>query len=207
MKIAVAGVGYVGLSLAVLLAQHHEVWAVSTTPAKVEKINAGKSPIADREIEAALASGGLQLTATVDKEAAYRDAEFVVIATPTNYDPQLNYFDTSAVEDVIHTVMRVNPEAVMVIKSTVPVGYTERISRELGCERLLFSPEFLREGSALYDNYYPSRIIVGVGGSMKGNSAMSPRRRSSMVRMTPARDERSISGGVYSSRERKSSSE
>ena len=161
MKIAVAGVGYVGLSLAVLLAQHHEVWAVSTTPAKVEKINAGKSPIADREIEAALASGELHLTATVDKEAAYRDAEFVVIATPTNYDPQLNYFDTSAVEDVIHTVMRVNPEAVMVIKSTVPVGYTERISRELGCERLLFSPEFLREGSALYDNYYPSRIIVG----------------------------------------------
>ena len=161
MKIAVAGVGYVGLSLAVLLAQHHEVWAVSTTPAKVEKINAGKSPIADREIEAALASGELHLTATVDKEAAYRDAEFVVIATPTNYDPQLNYFDTSAVEDVIRTVMRVNPEAVMVIKSTVPVGYTERISRELGCERLLFSPEFLREGSALYDNYYPSRIIVG----------------------------------------------
>ncbi|MBQ3880371.1 MAG: nucleotide sugar dehydrogenase [Oscillospiraceae bacterium] len=161
MKIAVAGVGYVGLSLAVLLAQHHEVWAVSTTPAKVEKINAGKSPIADREIEAALASGELHLTATVDKEAAYRDAEFVVIATPTNYDPQLNYFDTSAVEDVIHTVMRVNPEAVMVIKSTVPVGYTERISRELGCESLLFSPEFLREGSALYDNYYPSRIIVG----------------------------------------------
>ncbi len=161
MKIAVAGVGYVGLSLAVLLAQHHEVWAVSTTPAKVERINGGKSPIADKEIEAALAAGGLQLTATVDKEAAYRGAEFVVIATPTNYDPQLNYFDTSAVEDVIHTVMRVNPEAVMVIKSTVPVGYCERTSRELGCERLLFSPEFLREGSALYDNYYPSRIIVG----------------------------------------------
>ena len=169
MKIAVAGVGYVGLSLAVLLAQHHEVWAVSTTPAKVDMINASKSPIADREIEEALAAGGLRLTATVDKEAAYRDAAFVIIATPTNYDPQLNYFDTSAVEDVIRTVMRVDPQAVMVIKSTVPVGYTERISRELGCDRLLFSPEFLREGSALYDNYYPSRIIVG---TPHGNSGL-----------------------------------
>ncbi len=161
MKIAVAGVGYVGLSLAVLLSQHHEVMAVSTTPAKVEKINSGKSPIADREIEAFLAAGGLNLTATLDREAAYRDAEFVVIATPTNYDPNLNYFDTSAVEDVIETVLRVNPDAVMVIKSTIPVGYTERVWKKYGIRNVLFSPEFLREGQALYDNLYPSRIIVG----------------------------------------------
>ncbi len=161
MKIAVAGVGYVGLSLAVLLSQHHEVMAVSTTPAKVEKINSGKSPIADREIEAFLAAGGLNLTATLDREAAYRDAEFVVIATPTNYDTNLNYFDTSAVEDVIETVLRVNPDAVMVIKSTIPVGYTERVWKKYGIRNVLFSPEFLREGQALYDNLYPSRIIVG----------------------------------------------
>ena len=161
MKIAVAGVGYVGLSLAVLLSQHHEVKAVSTTPAKVDKINSGVSPIADREIEAFLEKGGLRLTATLDKEAAYRDAEFVIIATPTNYDPNLNYFDTSAVEDVIETVLRVDPDAVMVIKSTIPVGYTERIWKKYGTQNILFSPEFLREGRALYDNLYPSRIIVG----------------------------------------------
>ena len=161
MKIAVAGVGYVGLSLAVLLSQHHEVMAVSTTPAKVEKINSGVSPIRDREIEAFLAKGGLQLTATLDREAAYRGAEFVIVATPTNYDPNLNYFDTSAVEDVIETVLRVNPDAVMVIKSTIPVGYTERIWKKYGTRNILFSPEFLREGRALYDNLYPSRIIVG----------------------------------------------
>ena len=161
MKIAVAGVGYVGLSLAVLLSQHHEVMAVSTTPAKVEKINSGVSPIRDREIEAFLAKGGLQLTATLDREAAYRDAEFVIVATPTNYDPNLNYFDTSAVEDVIETVLRVNPDAVMVIKSTIPVGYTEKIWKKYGTRNILFSPEFLREGRALYDNLYPSRIIVG----------------------------------------------
>ena len=161
MKIAVAGVGYVGLSLAVLLSQHHEVMAVSTTPAKVEKINSGVSPIRDREIEAFLEKGGLQLTATLDREAAYRDAEFVIVATPTNYDPDLNYFDTSAVEDVIETVLRVNPDAVMVIKSTIPVGYTEKIWKKYGTRNILFSPEFLREGRALYDNLYPSRIIVG----------------------------------------------
>ncbi|MDO4989432.1 MAG: nucleotide sugar dehydrogenase [Eubacteriales bacterium] len=161
MKIAVAGVGYVGLSLAVLLSQHHEVKAVSTTPAKVDKINSGVSPIADREIEAFLEKGGLRLTATLDKEAAYRDAEFVIVATPTNYDPNLNYFDTTAVEDVIETVLRVNPDAVMVIKSTIPVGYTERIWKKYGTQNILFSPEFLREGRALYDNLYPSRIIVG----------------------------------------------
>ena len=161
MKIAVAGVGYVGLSLAVLLSQRHEVMAVSTTPAKVEKINSGVSPIKDKEIEDFLAHKKLNLTATVDKEAAYRDAEFVVIATPTNYDPNLNTFDTSAVEDVIETVLRVNPTAYMVIKSTVPVGYTVRVQKQYACGRILFSPEFLREGRALYDNLYPSRIIVG----------------------------------------------
>lgn len=160
MKIAVAGVGYVGLSLAVLLSQHNEVCAVSTTPAKVEMINSGKSPIKDKEIEEYL-SHKLNLTATTDKEGAYRDAEFVVIATPTNYDPDKNYFDTSCVEDVIRIVMDVNPNAIMVIKSTVPVGYTEKVRREFGSENIIFSPEFLREGRALYDNLYPSRIIVG----------------------------------------------
>ncbi len=161
MKIAVAGVGYVGLSLAVLLSHHDEVYAVSTTPAKVELINSGKSPIKDKEIEEYLASRKLNLTATTDKEGAYRDAEFVVIATPTNYDPDKNYFDTSCVEDVIRIVMDVNPNAIMVIKSTVPVGYTEKVRREFGSENIIFSPEFLREGRALYDNLYPSRIIVG----------------------------------------------
>ena len=161
MKITVAGVGYVGLSLAVLLSQHNDVCAVSTTPAKVELINSKKSPIKDKEIEEYLASRKLNLTATTDKEGAYRDAEFVVIATPTNYDPDKNYFDTSCVEDVIRIVMDVNPNAIMVIKSTVPVGYTEKIRREFGSENIIFSPEFLREGRALYDNLYPSRIIVG----------------------------------------------
>ena len=161
MKIAVAGVGYVGLSLAVLLSQRHEVMAVSTTPAKVERINRGISPIKDKEIEDFLAHRKLNLTATCDKEAAYRDAEFVIIATPTNYDPHLNFFDTSAVEDVIETVLRVNPAAYMVIKSTVPVGYTMRVQEKYASGKIFFSPEFLREGRALYDNLYPSRIIVG----------------------------------------------
>ena len=161
MKIAVAGVGYVGLSLAVLFSQHHEVYAVSTTQAKVDMINNGKSPIVDKEIQHFLAERKLNLTATTDKELAYKDAKFVVIATPTNYDPDKNYFDTSAVEDVIRTVLKVNPEAIMVIKSTVPVGYTERVRQEFNSENIIFSPEFLREGSALYDNLYPSRIIVG----------------------------------------------
>lgn len=161
MKIAVAGVGYVGLSLAVLFSQHNEVYAVSTTKAKVDMINSGKSPIADREIERFLAERELNLTATTDKKLAYKDAAFVVIATPTNYDPDKNYFDTSAVEDVIETVMKVNPDAIMVIKSTVPVGYTERVRAEFNSDNIIFSPEFLREGNALYDNLYPSRIIVG----------------------------------------------
>ena len=161
MKIAVAGVGYVGLSLAVLFAQHNEVYAVSTTKAKVDMINSGKSPIVDKEIESFLANKELNLTATTDKELAYKGADFVVVATPTNYDPDKNYFDTSAVEDVIETVLKVNPEAILVIKSTVPVGYTERVRVQYNSENIIFSPEFLREGSALYDNLYPSRIIVG----------------------------------------------
>lgn len=161
MKIAVAGVGYVGLSLAVLLAQHNEVYAVSTTPAKVDLINSGKSPIQDNEISEYLATKKLNLTATTDKELAYGRSELIVIATPTNYDETMNYFDTSAVEDVIETVLRVNPTAMMVIKSTVPVGYTDSVRAKYGIENIIFSPEFLRESKALYDNLHPSRIVVG----------------------------------------------
>ena len=161
LKIAVAGTGYVGMSIATLLSRHHEVVAVDVLPEKVELINRRRSPIADREIEALLASEPLRLRATLDAEAAYRDADFVVIAAPTNYDPVKNYFDTSHVEEVITTVRRINPAAIMVIKSTVPVGFTEQARRRLGTDNLLFSPEFLRESRALYDNLYPSRIIVG----------------------------------------------
>ena len=161
MKIAVAGMGYVGLSLAVLLAQHCDVVAVDVLPEKVEKINAGRSPIQDREIEELLASGKLRLRATLDARAAYRAADSVVIAAPTNYDPQRNYFDTSAVENVIGLAMEANPEALLVIKSTVPVGFSQHIRAQMGVRNLLFSPEFLRESRALYDNLYPSRIIVG----------------------------------------------
>lgn len=162
VTIAVAGTGYVGLSLAVLMSQHHKVYAVDIVPEKVEKLNARISPIQDVEIEEYLESHTLDLTATLDGEKAYGEADFVIIAAPTNYDSRKNFFDTSAVEQVIETVMRVNPDAVMVIKSTVPVGYTESVRRRFHTSNILFSPEFLRESRALYDNLYPSRIIVGV---------------------------------------------
>ena len=161
LKIAVAGTGYVGLSIATLLSQHHPVTAVDIVPEKVEMLNQLRSPIQDDEIEDFLANRPLQLTATLDGAAAYREADFVVIAAPTNYDSRKNYFDTSAVESVIELVMSVNPDAIMVIKSTIPVGYTQSVREKLGSRNLLFSPEFLRESKALYDNLYPSRIIVG----------------------------------------------
>lgn len=161
MQIAVAGVGYVGLSLAVLLAQEHTVTAVTTTPEKAERLNRGISPIRDPEIEQRLADGGLHLTVTTDKAAAYRGADYVLIAAPTDYDPDTNSFDTRAVEDVIRSVLAVNPQAVMVIKSTVPIGYTQAAQARFGTENLLFSPEFLREGRALYDNLHPQRIVAG----------------------------------------------
>lgn len=160
-KIAVAGTGYVGLSIATLLSQRHQVTAVDVIPEKVDLINQRKSPIQDEYIEKYLAEKELNLTATLDGEKAYSDADFVVIAAPTNYDPVKNYFDTSHVEEVIELVKRVNPHAIMVIKSTIPVGYTESVRRKLNTENVIFSPEFLRESKALYDNLYPSRIIVG----------------------------------------------
>ena len=161
MIIAVAGTGYVGLSIATLLAQHHKVLAVDIIPEKVEMINRRQAPIQDEYIEKYFADKELDLIATLDAEMAYKEAEYVVIAAPTNYDSQKNYFDTSAVEQVIELVMRVNPNAIMVIKSTIPVGYTESVRKKFGTENILFSPEFLRESKALYDNLYPSRIIVG----------------------------------------------
>ena len=169
MKIAVAGTGYVGLSIATLLAQHNKVTAVDIIPEKVEMINSRRSPIQDEYIEKYLAEKELDLTATLDAESAYKDAEYVVIAAPTNYDSQRNYFDTSAVENVIETVLRINPKAIMVIKSTIPVGYTESVRNKYHCENILFSPEFLRESKALYDNLYPSRIIVG---TVKGDARL-----------------------------------
>ena len=161
MKIAVAGTGYVGLSIATLLAQHHSVYAVDIIPEKVDMINNRKSPIQDEYIEKYLAEKELDLTATLDAEKAYKDADFVVIAAPTNYDSKKNFFDTSAVESVIELVIKYNPDAIMVIKSTIPVGFTASVREKYHCDNILFSPEFLRESKALYDNLYPSRIIVG----------------------------------------------
>ena len=166
MKIAVAGIGYVGMSMATLIAQRHSVVAVDVVPEKVDAVNRRQSPLQDEYIEKYFAEKELDLVATLDAESAYRDADFVIIAAPTNYDPKKNFFDTTAVEKVIETVLKVNPDAVMVIKSTVPVGYTESVRERYETENILFSPEFLRESKALYDNLYPSRIIVGTDGRM-----------------------------------------
>lgn len=189
MKIAVAGVGYVGLSMAALLAREHTVTAVTTTPEKAERLNRGISPIRDPEIEQRLADGGLHLTVTTDKAAAYRGADYVLIAAPTDYDPDTDSFDTHAVEDVIQSVLAVNPQAVMVIKSTVPIGYTQAAQARFGTENLLFSPEFLREGRALYDNLHPRRIVVGANLS---NARMTAAARTFADLLCAASDETDV---------------
>ena len=179
VRITVAGTGYVGLSMATLLSQHHEVQAVDLVKEKGEMINARKSPIQDAEIERFFAEKELKLQATTDGEAAYRNADLVIIATPTNYDAKRNFFDTSAVEAVIDLVLKVNPKAFMVIKSTIPVGYTEHIRKEKNCKRIFFAPEFLRESKALYDNLYPSRIIVGTDPDNPDPCGKEPSRKKS----------------------------
>lgn len=171
MKIAVAGVGYVGLSNAILLSQNNEVLALDVLQDKVDMINSGKSPIIDKEIEEYLAKGNLNLKATTDRKEALSDADFIIVATPTNYDPDKNFFDTSSVETIIESVLELNPSGIIIVKSTVPVGYTEKMREKYCTDRILFSPEFLREGKALYDNLYPSRIIVGVPENNEGMDA------------------------------------
>ncbi|MEC8040408.1 MAG: 2-dehydropantoate 2-reductase N-terminal domain-containing protein, partial [Pseudomonadota bacterium] len=161
MKIAVAGLGYVGLSNAVLLSQHHDVTAVDITEERVNLVNQGQSPIEDAELSECLQSGRLRLSATTDAQSAYQDADYVIVATPTNYDPDSNFFDTSSVEAVIEQVIAINPKATIVVKSTIPVGFVSGIRQKLATDQVIFSPEFLREGQALYDNLHPSRIIVG----------------------------------------------
>ena len=190
IRIAVAGTGYVGLSIATLLSQHHQVTAVDVVPEKVDLINNRQSPIQDDYIEKYLAEKDLHLKATTNGEEAYKNADFIVIATPTNYDPVKNYFDTTHVEEVIELVMRTNPDAIMVIKSTIPVGYTENVRKKYHCDNIIFAPEFLRESKALYDNLYPSRIIRRLDAELKETRAAHEREVSELRSQLAAANER-----------------